>query len=748
MARSRAAASGSGARPHRLLTGARAALPALASAPVTALLTVVACVSYSAIVFSGPLAQHYAVGVGLALVSAIVLTLAVCLGSSYPGSLAYAQAEPAVVVGVIAQGMAASLGAAAAPEQVLPTVLVAISLAALSCGLGFVLLGWLRCGDLVRYVPLPVVGGFLAGVGVLLIKASLTAPLDAAAAAKLPWSLVHGAAVLHWLPGVAFGLILWLLQARRSSFLNMPLVVGALIAAFWLAAGLSGLTRGELAAAGWLYADLPADRLWMAGQHLAGLDLVAWRLLPGHALELLTLLVVTTIAMLLTANSIELSVGRDIDLNRELRWLGLGNLLVGLLGALPGYHSTSGSILTHRLGTPWRAVGALTAALCLATLLIGPGLLPLLPKMVAGTILFYVGLGLTVDWLVLTFARMPPADWLVLLLVAVCVAFVGLIEGLAIGIAAGLAIFVLRYSRIDAVRNVASGATLRSNLERSEAARDALRRQGEGIFILTLQGYVFFGTSHKLLSLIRRRMLDAAAAPLDCLILDFHLVSGVDASAAASFTKLARYAGERGFAVLLAGVPAQVGAVFEREGLLTAAAMVRVLPDLDRALEAGENRLLERAALAAPDAAVPIEAMLAGVFADPDDRALFRRHLEPYAFGAGEVLIVQGAASDDLLFLEAGRVEVRLELAGRGPLRLRAMTPGTVVGELAFYLGRARSASVVALEPGRAWRLTRGALAAIERARPRVATAFHRHMARLIAGKLNDSNAALGALVR
>ena len=359
-------------------------------------------------------------------------------------------------------------------------MLVAISVASLACGLCFVLLGWLRGGDLVRYVPLPVVGGFLAGVGGLLIKASLVAPLGPAAAAGLPWSLLQGDAPLHWLPGVIAGLILWLLQARHSSFLNMPLVLGVLIAGFWLAALVSGATRGELAAAGWLYADLPADRLWSAGQHLGGLDLVAWRLLPGHALEFLTLLVVTTIAMLLTANSIELSVGRDIDLNRELRWLGLGNLLVGGLGALPGYHSTSGSILTHRLGTPWRAVGALTAALCLAMLLIGPGLLPLMPKLVTGTILFHVGLGLTVDWLCRTFSRMHPADWLVLFLVFGFVAFVGLIEGLAIGVAAGLVIFVLRYSRIDVVRNIASGATLRSDLERSAGRQGCARAARRG----------------------------------------------------------------------------------------------------------------------------------------------------------------------------------------------------------------------------------------------------------------------------
>jgi SulP family sulfate permease len=748
MARSAAATSASGVDRRGLPSLLQGALALLATVPIATLLTVITCISYSAIVFSGPLAGQYAVGVGLGFVSAIVLTLVVSLSSSYPGSLAYGQAEPAVILAVIVQGLATTLADAAAPAQVLPTVLIAIALASLLCGAGFALLGWLRYGDLVRFVPLPVVGGFLAGVGLLLVKASLTAALGPVPAADLPFSLLRGDVLAHCLPGIGCGLFLWLLQAHRKSVLNLPVVLGLLVGSFWLVAAISGATPAELARSGWLYADLPADRLYSLGQNFASLDLVAWRLLPGHALEFLALLAVATIGMLLTANSIELSVGRDLDLNRELRWLGLGNILVGLLGALPGYHSTSGSILTHRLGTPWRLVGALTALACLAVFLVGPGLLAVMPKMVTGTILFYVGLGLIVDWLVKSWSHMHPADYFVLFLVFLFVGFVGLIQGLGIGIAAGMIIFVFRYSRIDAVRNIGSGATLRSNLERPDAAQQALKRLGESTFILTLQGYVFFGTSHKLLSLIRRRMLDPERAPLRFLVLDFYLVSGLDSSAAASFAKLARYALERDFTVLLASVPAPVIAAFGRGGLLAAAGVVQLMPDLDHALEWSENRLLESERLASPDAIAPIGQMLASIFVDPADRSLFRRHLALCEFEAGDTLITQGADSDDLFFLELGRVEVRLELAGRAALRLRAMAPGTVIGEIAFYLGLPRSASVVATQPGRAWRLTQSALERIAHERPPIATLFHQHMARLIANKLNDTNTTLGALVR
>jgi sulfate permease, SulP family len=726
----------------------RRLLPAFATVPITTLLTVVTCVSYSSIVFSGPLAGFYGIGVGLAFVSAIVLMLTVSLTSSYPGSLAYAQAEPAVIVAVIAQGMATSLIADGTPEQVLPTVLVTISISSILCGLCFALLGCLRYGDLVRFVPLPVGGGFLGGIGYLLVVASLNVTLGPALSAELPMSLLRGESLARWVPAVGFGLALWILQNRRSHVLNLPVVLGVLVAVFWLAVAISGLGLDQLRMSGWLFASLPEGNLWAPGQLVAGLGLVAWPLFPSHALEFVTLVMVGTISVLLITSSIELSVNRDIDINRELRWVGIGNLMVGLLGTLPGYHSTSGSILTHRLGTPWRIVGLCTAALCLVILLIGPGLLSVMPKMVAAAVVFYVGLGFMVDWLCKTWVRMHPSDYLVLVLVFLCVAFGGLIQGLGVGIAAGLVIFVLRYSRVDAVRNVASGARLHSNVERVGATSDALKLTGDAIFVLTLQGYVFFGTSHKLLSLIRRRMLDAKEPPLRFLVLDFHLVSGLDSSAAASFTKLARYAAELGFTVVLASVPAHVLAMFRREGLLAPGNPVRMFADLDHALEWSEDRLLEQAQLVASDASVPIQDMLAAMFPDSADRTMFQRHLVPYDFAAGNALILQGADSSDLLFLESGRVEVRLEMAGRPVLRLRAMEPGTVVGEIAFYLEVPRSASVVAIRPGRAYGLTREALEQIEREQPRVATLFHQHMARRIAGKLADSNTALGSLIR
>jgi sulfate permease, SulP family len=115
---------------------------------------------------------------------------------------------------------------------------------------------------------------------------------------------------------------------------------------------------------------------------------------------------------------------------------------------------------------------------------------------------------------------------------------------------------------------------------------------GDRIHVLELQGFVFFGTANELLERIRTRTRDDGMPPLRALILDFRRVSGVDTSAVLGFRKAEQLAGTEGFDLLLSGVRPPVRRQFERGGLGGADGL-RYHPDLDRALQWCEERLLE-----------------------------------------------------------------------------------------------------------------------------------------------------------
>ena len=173
---------------------------------------------------------------------------------------------------------------------------------------------------------------------------------------------------------------------------------------------------------------------------------------------------------------------------------------------------------------------------------------------------------------------------------------------------------------------------------------------------------------------------------------------------------------------------------------------VRLFADLDHGLEWCENHLLLAAGRGTAPAEDGLEARLQRAFPPSVAVADFMRYVERCAFPGGDCLIRQGSESQDLFFIVAGQVSVELETERGQRVRLRAMGPGTAVGEVALYLGQRRSASVVATMDTTAYRLRKESLAAMAEQYPEVAAAFHAFMAGHLAERLVDGNRLIEAL--
>jgi SulP family sulfate permease len=122
-------------------------------------------------------------------------------------------------------------------------------------------------------------------------------------------------------------------------------------------------------------------------------------------------------------------------------------------------------------------------------------------------------------------------------------------------------------------------------------------------------------------------------------------------------------------------------------------------------------------------------------------------YLERQEVGKNHYLMLQGDPSDDLFFIESGRVRVVVELDNGRLMRVRTMEAGTVVGEIGLYLGQPRLASVVTEEPCVILRLSASALERMQKENPRLASAFHEFMVRVLAERITQQNRTLRALV-
>ena len=123
-------------------------------------------------------------------------------------------------------------------------------------------------------------------------------------------------------------------------------------------------------------------------------------------------------------------------------------------------------------------------------------------------------------------------------------------------------------------------------------------------------------------------------------------------------------------------------------------------------------------------------------------------YLEKMELKAGVHLIHQGESPGALYFVESGMVTAQLEAQGEEPLRLNTLSSENLVGELGFYLGSKRNASVVTDAPTVLYRLTSKSLAEMEANNPEAAAHFHKFIAQVMAEKLSHLMATVETLMR
>jgi SulP family sulfate permease len=572
--------------------GARVALtrvlPLLVAGSVIGALEVVLAVSFAALIFGSTVPGDLPAGISLCLLSGIVYLTAISLGSSATGVIGSVQDGTAVIAAV----MAASIVAEVPAQARFPTVVVSIGLATAASGLTFLVLGLRRLGNLVRFVPFPVVGGFLAGTGWLLVKGGVGVLAGRSVTLDSLDELIRWSSSSHWVVGVAFAIFLLVLGTRTQHPLAIPLAIlgaGAAFYAIWFATGGSVSSAED---GGWLLGPLPSSKgmeLW-ALSALGDADASA---LLARIPDILTIVVVGALALLLNVSGIELATDRRLDVNRELRVAGGANLAVGIAGGIPGFHALSLSGLARATGAVSRWVGPVAAAVC-ALALIGSSVLGFIPKLVIGGLVVFLGLGFMIDWTFRTARTMPRGEYAIVLVILATIVAVGLLQGVAVGVVVSVGLFIVRSSRTNVVKHELTGDVFPSNVDRPPEERRLLAEHGAGIWILVLQGTLFFGTAYALLERIERRAREGSP-PLRFLVVDFRRVTDLDASAILSLQRAAHLAESLGFVLVRTGAVGWADSQLEFAFAHHTTGVVR-FEDVDRGLEWCEERLLEEVA--------------------------------------------------------------------------------------------------------------------------------------------------------
>ncbi|MFM8910524.1 MAG: cyclic nucleotide-binding domain-containing protein, partial [Gemmatimonadota bacterium] len=302
--------------------------------------------------------------------------------------------------------------------------------------------------------------------------------------------------------------------------------------------------------------------------------------------------------------------------------------------------------------------------------------------------------------------------------------------------------FAYTYSRLPVVRFSASGRDLRSTVDRSATATAHLAAEGDAVEVIHLQGFLFFGTAERILDQVRARLAQRELSPLRFLILDFRHVSGVDSAATAVFQKLRKLTRGRAVSLYCTELPPSVVAQFARADVVfDVDDTLRRFPDVNAALEYGETALLADCVDETADR--PVHEQLAQQLGPSPWLDLLLGAMEERLVPAGHFLIRAGETSRDLYLVVRGSLAVQVTGADGVPLRLRTMTAGAIVGEVALYTRQARGADVLAVDEAVVLCLTEAALARLETEAREAVGLLHRLIAMHLSGKLSVANRLL-----
>jgi SulP family sulfate permease len=312
---------------------------------------------------------------------------------------------------------------------------------------------------------------------------------------------------------------------------------------------------------------------------------------------------------------------------------------------------------------------------------------------------------------------------------------------------AALGLFTINYSRVSVTKHTLSGVDLQSRFTRSPNQRKTLLELGDKTFILQLEGFIFFGTAHKLLEQVRQRIEQPDLTPLQFLILDFAKVSGLDSTAMLSFSKMKRILQDRNITILVAGPSGEIKNQLEQGNFVSEDSDgARAFPDLDHGLEWVENKIL--ATVRGEQMEQPLG--LKEIFQEllPNETYLddLFKFLERKEIQTGDYLMHQEDLPDNIYFIESGQVTAQSEYPNKPSVRLETMKSGRVIGELGFYLGQKRTAAVIADEPSTVYLLSAINLIEMEKTSPKVASCFHQLIIQLMAERTTHLIRAVNAL--
>lgn len=443
-------------------------------------------------------------------------------------------------------------------------VLIAMAMAGIFCGVFQILFGIIRIGKYVRYIPYPVLSGFMSGIGVIIIlqqiypligKKSPVSTIDMITG--FPAALADNISIMALLLGLCTIAIIIALP-RLTKKIPATLVALIIMTIVSLLCSFdAALTIGQIPT------GLPMPFFVKDGIDLSGIDW--WTTIQAGIIPGLTLAGLGSIDTLLTSVVADNITKTKHNSNKELIGQGIGNALAGMFCGIAGAGATMRTVVNVKSGGRTQLSGMIHALLLLAILLGLGSLVKYVPLSVLAGILITVGWGIIDFRGFKDLTHIPKADAFVLIVVFLMTVFVDLLTAVGIGMVIAAVLFMKRAG--DLAEKQYEGGILNEGFDHNtpwEDETDVTEEMKKHIYILRLGGPVFFAS----ITGFNKVMHEVPTNGIKTVIIRMKRVTFMDQSGAYALETAIKDLQAQGIEVLMTIIQPQADAILHKTHII------------------------------------------------------------------------------------------------------------------------------------------------------------------------------------
>ncbi len=647
----------------------------------------------------------------------------------------------ALIIGLLSNGAFAARG-----TDIPLLITLTIFFAALF-QLFYGLIGW---GRLIKFIPYPVVSGYMSGVGILIALGQLPKLLGLPSGTNLQDGFMHPE--IWRIPGLSVGIVTIIVTLISPRFTTrIPATILGLLAGIATYFSLStiypelllvqgnSLIIGPIETSGSFFSTISG--------HFYGLihiDLISITAVLVPALTLSVLLSIDTLKTCVVLDTISISRHNS---DRVLKGVGIGNLVVSFLGGIPGAGTMGPSLVNSASGGRTPRSGVYEGIFVLLVFLL---LRPLIAWVPIGAL---AGILMVIAWRMFDrsmfhLLKLPTGrlDFVVIAgVVFLAVAF-DLIVATGVGVGLAILLFIRDQVKVSIIYRKQYLNQVSSKTRRVASERAIIERDGEQGVLCELQGNLFFGTADQLFA-----QLEPDLRTKRFILFDLRRVQSIDYTAMHFIKQMQTLLTRRNGSLLFCSLSSALLSknIFEHSlkdaGILDSNSDSILFGTLDDALEWIENRLLETAGVTSEPDESPVLLDEFNIFRGQDETILeeLAKTIQERFYKKGDTIFAKGELGDEIFFVRRGSVRIVLPFESGAVHHLVNIGRADFFGELAFLDQGKRSANAEAKEDCELYVLSRQSFEAVVAKREKFGREVLKRLALTIAEHLRQADAEL-----